>query len=292
MNKPFLETSHLSYTYPNTEGETHHALHDLTLSIEQGSFVAVLGHNGSGKSTLAKLLNGILVPTAGKVFVDSLDTADDDNLFEIRKKIGMVFQNPDNQLVSSIVEEDVAFGPENLGLSPEEIRLRVTEALNAVGMSGAEQRAPHTLSGGQKQRIAIAGVLALRPDCIVFDESTAMLDPQGRQEILDTILRLKNELGLTVILITHYMNEASLADRVIVLNDGAMVLDGTPKEVFSEVETLWEIGLDVPQSAELLHLLSQNEAVAKTGLIKRGVLDEDETVEILEKFLLQAGGAK
>ncbi len=290
MNRTFLETEHLSYTYPNTGQEGHPALHDLTLSIERGSFVAVLGHNGSGKSTLAKLLNGILVPTSGKVLIEGLDTADDDKIFDIRKKIGMVFQNPDNQLVSSIVEEDVAFGPENLGLAPEEIRRRVTEALAAVGMQGAEARAPHTLSGGQKQRIAIAGVLALRPDCIVFDESTAMLDPQGRREILDTILRLKREFGLTVILITHYMNEATEADRVIVLNDGRLVLSGTPKEVFSEVETLWEIGLDVPQTAELLHMLNQNETVKATGLIRRGVLGEEETAAVLATLLETLGG--
>ena len=292
MKQIFLETKHLSYSYPNTEKEAHPAVHDLTLSIEQGSFVAVLGHNGSGKSTLAKLLNGILVPTSGKVLIDGLDTADDDKIFDIRKKIGMVFQNPDNQLVSSIVEEDVAFGPENLGLEPEEIRRRVKDALAAVGMQGMEERAPHTLSGGQKQRIAIAGVLALRPDCIVFDESTAMLDPQGRREILDTILRLKNELGLTVILITHYMNEATEADRVLVLNDGRLVLSGTPEEVFSEVETLWEIGLDVPQTAELLHLLNENETVRKTGILNRGVLGEDETVTALKTLLETLGGDK
>ncbi|MBR6530249.1 MAG: energy-coupling factor transporter ATPase [Clostridia bacterium] len=289
MNKPFLVTEHLSYTYPNEGGEVHYALHDLSLSIEQGSFVAVLGHNGSGKSTLAKLLNGILVPTAGTVMVNGLDTRPEENIFDIRKTIGMVFQNPDNQLVSSIVEEDVAFGPENLGIEPAEIRRRVDEALKAVGMEDAKDRAPHTLSGGQKQRIAIAGVLAMQPKCIVFDESTAMLDPRGREEIMHTIHRLKNELGLTVILITHYMNEAAVADRVIVLNEGSLVLDGTPREVFSEVETLWKIGLDVPQTAELLHLLNQNDAVLKSGLIKGGVLDEDETLALLEKLL---GGAK
>lgn len=286
-------TSHLSYTYPQEDGrEKHYALHDLSLSVERGSFVAVLGHNGSGKSTLAKLLNGILVPTAGKVYVDSVDTADDEKLYDIRKKIGMVFQNPDNQLVSSIVEEDVAFGPENLGLAPEEIRRRVDEALAAVGMEDAKDRAPHTLSGGQKQRIAIAGVLAMRPDCIVFDESTAMLDPQGRAEILSTILRLKNELHLTVILITHYMNEAALADRVLVLNEGALVLDGTPDDVFSEVETLWKIGLDVPQTAELVHLLRQDPALRDHPLLQKSVLTEEECIEMLSALLTEKGGSK
>ncbi|MBQ2253142.1 MAG: energy-coupling factor transporter ATPase [Clostridia bacterium] len=291
MNRVFLKTSHLSYTYPQENAaETHYAVHDLSLEIERGSFVAVLGHNGSGKSTLAKLLNGILVPTAGQVLVDGIDTADDTRVFDIRKKIGMVFQNPDNQLVSSIVEEDVAFGPENLGIAPDEIRRRVDEALASVGMQDAHQRAPHTLSGGQKQRIAIAGVLAMQPECIVFDESTAMLDPLGREEILNTILHLKNDLGLTVILITHHMNEAAKADRVLVMNEGDLVLEGAPEEVFSEVETLWKIGLDVPQTAELLHLISQNETVKKTGIDTRGVLSEEETVALLKKLLSTVGG--
>ncbi len=291
MKNVFLKAEHLSYTYPQEEGrEKHYAVHDFSVEIERGSFVAVLGHNGSGKSTLAKLFNGILVPTAGSVTVNGLSTADDENIYEIRKTIGMVFQNPDNQLVSSIVEEDVAFGPENLGISPEEIRRRVDDALAAVGMKDAANRAPHTLSGGQKQRIAIAGVLAMQPDCIVFDESTAMLDPRGREEILTAIHHLKEDLGLTVILITHYMNEAAEADRVLVMNDGVLVLDGTPSEVFSEVETLWKIGLDVPQSAELLHLLNQNEAVRASGLLPRGTLGEEETVRLLTRLFTELGG--
>ncbi len=284
MNTPFLTVSNLSFAYPQEGGATTAAVKNLSFEIARGEFVTVLGHNGSGKSTLAKLLNGILVPDEGDVLVDSINTRDDERIFDIRKKIGMVFQNPDNQLVSSIVEEDVAFGPENLGLAPEEIRRRVDEALAAVGMSDAARRAPHTLSGGQKQRIAIAGVLAMQPDCIVFDESTAMLDPRGRREILDTIHHLQQTLSMTVILITHHMNEAVESDRTIVMNEGEIVLDATPAEVFSNVELLWKIGLDVPQTAELLHLISSDEKGRALNL-KKGLLTAEEVVDTLRGIL-------
>ncbi len=232
-------------------------LRGVDLTIERGSFVALLGHNGSGKSTLAKHFNAILLPTGGQVLVEDMDTADEANTLPVRRMVGMVLQNPDNQLVSTVVEEDVAFGPENLGVPPAEIRLRVEEALAAVDMLSYRTHSPHKLSGGQKQRVAIAGVIAMRPDCIVLDEPTAMLDPQGRREVLDTICRLNREQGMTVVLITHYMEEAAMADRVVVIDDGEVLLDGTPQQVFAEGDRLRAVGLDVPQPTALCAALRQ-----------------------------------
>lgn len=228
---------------------------NLNLSIEKGSFVAVLGHNGSGKSTIAKLTNGILFPQGGKVLVDGQETKDDDSIFEIRKKVGMVFQNPDNQIVSSIVEEDVAFGVENLGIAPDECRRRVDDALKTVGMYEYRTKAPNKLSGGQKQRVAVAGIIAMKPQCIVLDEPTAMLDPSGRKEVMETVKRLNRQEGITIVLITHYMDEAVQADRVVVVDKGRIRLDGTPQQVFSKVNELKGLGLDVPQSTELIYKL-------------------------------------
>ena len=249
----------ISFTYPEEEGrETFAALDGVTLDIEAGSFVAVLGHNGSGKSTLAKHMNAVLLPTGGKVYVDGMDTWDEEVLLEIRRRVGMVFQNPDNQIVANVVEEDVAFGPENLGVSTEEIRRRVDAALKAVGMEDFLLHAPHNLSGGQKQRIAIAGIIAMEPKCIVLDESTAMLDPSGRREVLDTVRQLNREKGITIVLITHHMNEAAMADRVVVMDDGHVVMDGRPREILTRMEDLRAIGLDVPHTVELLHGLRED----------------------------------
>ena len=251
-----LQTENLSYTYPgDEEAPPTVALDGVTLSVERGSFVVVLGHNGSGKSTLAKTFNAVLLPGGGTVYVDGMDTRDEALLLEIRRRIGMVFQNPDNQIVANVVEEDVAFAPENLGVPTAEIRQRVDDALEAVGMTEFTLHAPHLLSGGQKQRIAIAGVLAMLPECIVLDEATAMLDPMGRREVLNVIEGLHREKNITVVLITHYMNEAENADRVIVMNDGHMVMDGTPKEVFARAEELRDIGLAVPDTVALLREL-------------------------------------
>ena len=249
----------ISFTYPEEEGrDTFAALDGVTLDIEAGSFVAVLGHNGSGKSTLAKHMNAVLLPTGGKVYVDGMDTWDEEVLLEIRRRVGMVFQNPDNQIVANVVEEDVAFGPENLGVPTEEIRRRVDAALKAVGMESFLLHAPHNLSGGQKQRIAIAGIIAMEPKCIVLDESTAMLDPSGRREVLDTVRRLNREKGITIVLITHHMNEAAMADRVVVMDDGHVVMDGKPREILTRMEDLRAIGLDVPHTVELLHGLRED----------------------------------
>ena len=249
----------ISFTYPEEEGrETFAALDGVSLDIEAGSFVAVLGHNGSGKSTLAKHMNAVLLPTGGKVYVDGMDTWDEEVLLEIRRRVGMVFQNPDNQIVANVVEEDVAFGPENLGVPTEEIRRRVDAALKAVGMEDFLLHAPHNLSGGQKQRIAIAGIIAMEPKCIVLDESTAMLDPSGRREVLDTVRRLNQEKGITIVLITHHMNEAAMADRVVVMDDGHVVMDGKPREILTRMEDLRAIGLDVPHTVELLHGLRED----------------------------------
>ena len=248
-----IELKDVTFAYPAEEGkQTKNALDGVTLSIEKGSFVAVLGHNGSGKSTLAKTMNAILVPTGGKVLVEGMDTAQESNLLAIRQRVGMVFQNPDNQIVSNVVEEDVAFAPENLGVASQEIRQRVDDALRAVGMYDYRTYAPQLLSGGQKQRVAIAGVLAMQPQCVVLDEPTAMLDPQGRREVLDTIERLKRETGMTVILITHHMDEAARADRVIAMSEGRIVADGTPQAVFAQEPLLRSVGLDVPQTEQLL----------------------------------------
>ena len=259
VKDPFIKIENVSYAYPTDDGGENEVLHDLSLEIERGSLVAVLGHNGSGKSTLAKLLNLIISPKSGRIVIDGLDITSpdltEDELFENRRRVGMVFQNPDNQLVATIVEEDVAFGPENLGVPPAEIRKRVDDALATVGMSEFRRHSPHQLSGGQKQRIAIAGIIAMMPECIIFDESTAMLDPRGRREVMDTIKKLNREHGLTILHITHYMNEAAMCDRVVVINDGQIQLDGKPEEVFTHVSELQMIGLDVPQTAELLYEL-------------------------------------
>ena len=253
-----LQTEHLSFTYPAEEGQTSTvALEDVSLSIERGSFVVVLGHNGSGKSTLAKHMNAVLLPSGGTVYVEGMDTRDEALLLEIRRRVGMVFQNPDNQIVANVVEEDVAFGPENLGVPTTEIRRRVDDALAAVGMEKFARHAPHLLSGGQKQRIAIAGIIAMEPECIVLDEATAMLDPAGRREVLDTVHRLNRERGITVVLITHHMSEAEDADRVIVMNDGVVAMDGTPRQVFARVEELHGFGLAAPDTVELLDGLRQ-----------------------------------
>ena len=253
-----IETKDLTFTYPAPEGETNPpALRGVSLAVEKGSFVVVLGHNGSGKSTLAKHMNAVLLPDGGAVYVEGMDTRDESLLLEIRRRTGMVFQNPDNQIVANVVEEDVAFGPENLGVPTAEIRRRVDDALAAVGMEKFAHHAPHLLSGGQKQRIAIAGVIAMEPACIVLDEATAMLDPAGRREVLDTVHRLNRERGITVVLITHHMSEAEDADRVIVMNDGTVAMDGTPRQVFARVEELHSFGLAAPDTVELLHELAQ-----------------------------------
>ena len=254
-----IETRNLTYTYPAPVGETNPpALRDVSVQIEKGSFTVVLGHNGSGKSTFAKHLNAVLLPCGGAVYVDGMDTRDEKLLLEIRRRTGMVFQNPDNQIVANVVEEDVAFGPENLGVPTAEIRHRVDDALAAVGMEQFASHAPHLLSGGQKQRIAIAGILAMEPECIVLDEATAMLDPAGRREVIDTVLRLNREQGITVVLITHHMVEAERADRVIVMNDGEVAMDGMPRQVFSQVERLHELGLAAPDTVELLYRLRRD----------------------------------
>ena len=253
-----INVEHLAYTYPGVDDTPGIAVcEDMNLTVEEGTFVAILGSNGCGKSTLAKHFNSILLPTGGKVFVCGIDTADEDRLMQVRRNVGMVFQNPDNQIVANVVEEDVAFGPENLGIASPEIRRRVDQALQQVGMSHFAQHAPHLLSGGQKQRIAIAGVIAMQPKCIVLDEPTAMLDPRGRAEVVDTISRLNREKGITVVLITHHMDEAARADRVEVLHKGRVTADGTPKEVFTQVELLHSIGLAAPETVELCRELNK-----------------------------------
>ncbi|WP_036630408.1 MULTISPECIES: energy-coupling factor transporter ATPase [unclassified Oscillibacter] len=254
-----IRTENLQYAYPADEGaEPVLALKGVDLTIEQGSFVVVLGHNGSGKSTLAKTLNGVLLPCGGHVYVEGMDTLDEHLLLAIRRTVGMVFQNPDNQIVANVVEEDVAFAPENLGVSSREIRQRVDDALAAVGMGEFVRHAPHLLSGGQKQRIAIAGVLAMEPECIVLDEATAMLDPVGRREVLSAVHRLNREKGITVVLITHHMNEAEDADRVVVMDDGKVIMDGAPRQVFTQVERLRSMGLTVPDTVDLLDRLRKD----------------------------------
>ena len=254
-----IQTEHLAYTYPGVEDTPGVAVFkDLNLTIENGSFVAILGSNGCGKSTLAKHFNAILLPTGGKVWVYGMDTADEEKLIQIRRSVGMVFQNPDNQIVANVVEEDVAFAPENLGVPTEEIRRRVDAALAAVDMTAFTTHAPHLLSGGQKQRVAIAGVIAMEPACIVLDEATAMLDPVGRQEVLSAVHKLNREKGITVVLITHHINEAEDADRVIVMDDGQVVLDGGPREVFTKVEALRSMGLTVPDTIDLLDRLRRD----------------------------------
>ena len=276
----FINAQDVMFAYEPEEGrEPRNVLDGVTISIQRGEFVALLGHNGSGKSTMAKMFNAMLLPTEGKVFVDGMDTVDEAVLYEIRRRVGLVLQNPDNQLVASVVEEDVAFGPENLGIPPEEIRVRVDEALKAVGMYDFRLNAPYTLSGGQKQRIAIAGIIAMQPDCIVLDEPTAMLDPRGRSEVLETIHRLNEEKGITIVLITHYMDEAVQAGRVIVMDGGHVLLEGGPREVFSQVELLKKHQLDVPQATELTYRLQG------MGFPMPCTLTTEECVEALAAYL-------
>ena len=268
-----IEIKNLSFQY---EGSSKKVLKNLNIDIKEGEFICVLGHNGSGKSTLAKLINAQYIPTEGDILVGNMNTKDDDSLWDIREMCGMVFQNPDNQLVATIVEEDVAFGPENLGVPREELRKRVDECLELVGMSEYKRHSSALLSGGQKQRIAIAGILAMNPKCLLMDEPTAMLDPQGRKDILDTVLKLR-EMGKTIIHITHYMEECVNADRIIVINEGDVVLEGTPREVFSNVEQMKEIGLDVPEPTEISYLLNKSNINVRCD-----VLTVDELVEALE----------
>lgn len=276
MDELMIKCNNVSFKYRINETEERYAVKDVSFEVKKGEFLVVLGHNGSGKSTIAKHMNALLVPSEGSVIVDGLDTLDPDNLWDIRTKAGMVFQNPDNQLVATIVEEDVAFGPENLGVSPNEIRKRVDESLKKVGMYEYRKHAPHLLSGGQKQRIAIAGILAMKPECIVFDEPTAMLDPSGRKEVLENIKDINENYGITVVLITHYMDEAAQADRIIVMDDGKIILEGKPREVFSNVEKMKRIGLDVPQVTELSYELQQE------GIdIDTNILNVDEMVDAL-----------
>ena len=288
MKEYIIKTENLGFTYDDGSEEKNAdeipALDGVNIGIEHGEYVAILGHNGSGKSTLAKLLNLILTPTVGKIYIDGTDITSEgfteDDVFDIRRKIGMVFQNPDNQLVATVVEEDVAFGPENLGLPREEIRRRVNSSLALVGMTDYARHAPHKLSGGQKQRVAIAGIIAMKPQVIIFDESTAMLDPLGRHEVVDIMEKLNKEEGITVLNITHYMEEAARADRVIVINDGRIALDGTPREVFAKVDKLRSMGLEAPQGNELIL------ALEKAGLkIDGDSLTEDECIETLYRFL-------
>ena len=274
------------FGYPKEDNELNIVLRGVSLTIPEGQLVAVLGHNGSGKSTLAKHFNAILVPNEGVVEVCGIDTKDEDRLYDIRQTVGMVFQNPDTQIVATSVEEDVAFGPENMGVEPKEIRLRVDGALADVGMSEYKTHAPHQLSGGQKQRVAIAGIIAMRPRCIVLDEPTAMLDPKGRREVISTIKRLNRESGVTVVLITHYMEEAAQCDRVVVMNDGQVLLDDAPRAVFSNVQTLKEVGLDVPQATELCWRLRQ-----KGVDLPGDILTEDEAAAAIAEALRKAGCA-
>lgn len=253
-----IHVNHLKYLYPGVDGTPGIGVfEDLNLSVESGSFVAILGGNGCGKSTLAKHFNAILLPVGGSVYVDGMDTQKEELLLKIRRSVGMVFQNPDNQIVANVVEEDVAFGPENLGISSPEIRRKVDRALKQVGMYEFKDHAPHLLSGGQKQRIAIAGIIAMEPKCIILDEPTAMLDPKGRREVMDTVLRLNRDKGITVVLITHHMDEAAMAQRVVVLHKGAIAADGTPKEVFSQVALLHKLGLAAPETVELCYELNK-----------------------------------
>ncbi|SNX54401.1 energy-coupling factor transporter ATPase [Thermoanaerobacterium sp. RBIITD] len=274
-----IKTEDLTFSYDVDNGNDKKiVLNSLNIELKAGQFIAIIGHNGSGKSTLAKHFNALLIPNEGNVFVKGMNTKDSSHLWDIRQTAGMVFQNPDNQLVATIVEEDVAFGPENLGIEPKEIRKRVDHALEAVDMAKFKDYAPHMLSGGQKQRIAIAGIIAMRPECIVLDEPTAMLDPMGRKEVINTILKLNKDDGITIILITHFMEEAVLADRVIVMDEGNIALDGTPKEVFREVTKLKRLGLDVPQVTELAFKLRQDGIDIPTEIL---------TVDEMVRFICQ-----
>ena len=282
----FIKTDHLSFYYESDEDELQldmvkNVLDDVSVTVRKGEFLAVIGHNGSGKSTLSKHFNAILLPTGGKVFVEGIDTSDEDRIYDVRRRVGLVLQNPDNQLVASIVEEDVAFGPENLGIEPDEIRRRVDNALKAVDMYHYRHHAPHKLSGGQKQRVAIAGILAMEPDCIVLDEPTAMLDPKGREEVISAVTKLNREQGITVILITHNMEETVDCDRVIVMDNGKVLTEGKPKEVFSRVEFIRRHRLDVPQATELCYKLRA------CGLeLTELPLDTNECIEMLSEVLV------
>ena len=279
MNNAIISVKNVSFEYTDANDQKA-ILTNFNLEIERGSFTVILGHNGSGKSTLAKLLNGLYKPTEGEIIVDGISTADEKQELEIKRRVGLVFQNPDNQIIASIVEEDVAFGTENLGVSPEEIRQRVDEALKSVGMYEHRLKAPHQLSGGQKQRIAIAGIIAMEPECIVLDEPTAMLDPVGRQEVMETLYKLNREKGITVVLITHFMEEAEYAHRAIVMNDGNIVCDDTPSKVFEQIQLLKNIGLAVPHTSELLYHLKEQGMDVKTGIIS-----VEDTVKELIKTL-------
>lgn len=281
-NTNIVEFHNVTFCYDADEGEQQPepAIRDFTFNVKKGEFVAVLGHNGSGKSTVAKLSNSILIPNEGKVLVKGMDTADEDLSYEIRKTVGVVFQNPDNQIVASIVEEDVAFGPENLGLPREEIRKRVDDSLKAVGMYEYRHHEPHKLSGGQKQRVAIAGIIAMRPECIFLDEPTAMLDPKGRKEVMDTVIKLNKEYGMSVVFITHFMEEAVLADRVAVIDNSRLLLEGTPKEVFKQEDLLRSVGLDIPQITTLAREMK------KSGVkVDDSVLTLNEFVENITALL-------
>ncbi|HJI47475.1 MAG TPA: energy-coupling factor transporter ATPase [Oscillospiraceae bacterium] len=280
MSDTIIKFDNVSFAYELEDEGVVNAVNDFSLEVPEGQFLAVLGHNGCGKSTVAKLINGILVPNKGKVTVEGMDTSDEEKTVDIRKTVGMVFQNPDNQIVATIVEDDVAFGPENLGVEPSEIRKAVDSALKAVGMYEFRKREPHRLSGGQKQRVAIAGVIAMNTKCIVMDEPTAMLDPQGRKEVMDTVMKLNKEFGITVILITHYMDEAVKAYRVVVMDGGRIAIDGTPKEVFKNVEKMKGLGLDVPQATELAYRLRK-----KGFKLPDNILDENECAEAILKIL-------
>lgn len=282
QNDNIIEFQNVSYRYEADDGEEKLPLvvNNISLNFKKGDFIAILGHNGSGKSTLAKLSNSILIPESGKVLVNGMDTADEDLSYDIRRTVGVVFQNPDNQIVATIVEEDVAFGPENLGVPPEEIRKRVDNALKAVGMYEYRDHEPHKLSGGQKQRVAIAGIIAMLPECIVLDEPTAMLDPRGRKEVMDTCIKLNREMGMTVVFITHFMEEAVLANRVIVMDDAKIILDGTPKQVFHNSELLKKVGLDVPETAKLANDLRESGAP-----LPEDILSADEFSDEILKLL-------
>lgn len=281
----FIKAQGISFSYHAEEGQAPvNVFENLNVVIHEGELTAVLGHNGSGKSTFAKHLNAILLPSGGKVYVDGLDTADEDKLYDIRQKVGMVFQNPDNQIVATVVEEDVAFGLENIGVPPKEMRERVDRVLMDVGIYEYKKHAPHRLSGGQKQRVAIAGIIAMRPKCIVLDEPTAMLDPRGRREVMETIQKLNREYGITIVLITHYMDEAAQCDRIIVMDSGKVILDDTPKKVFSHVKELKKVGLDVPQTSELIY-----EFLKEGYNLPKDVLTEDECIKALTTLFRRKG---
>ena len=281
----FIKAQGISFSYHVEEGQQPVSVfEDLDVTIHEGELTAVLGHNGSGKSTFAKHLNAILLPSGGKVYIDGMDTADEEKLYDIRQEVGMVFQNPDNQIVATVVEEDVAFGLENIGVPPKEMRERVDRALMDVGIYEYKKHAPHRLSGGQKQRVAIAGIIAMRPKCIVLDEPTAMLDPRGRREVMETIQKLNREYGITIVLITHYMDEAALCDRIIVMDSGKIILDDTPKKVFSNVRELKTVGLDVPQTSELIY-----EFLKEGYNLPKDVLTEDECIKAITTLFRRKG---